>query len=262
MQEVKKGINAVKAKLEYDKDIFEEVSEKDFNTINGWEGLQYNKNTNEFAMYKRAGTTSKEGVVEISLKVKKEAKANRTSFKVIDTTLSEGKEDIIIQNNENTKIELNIIEKQESGNNKPGESNPGESKPEENKPVEDVLPGKLPQTGENYAILFAALVVEILLSVNVIYFGRRVFKSKKQKMIIIIVLATILLIQFIGTVYGAVSYFSQKGELNGDGEVDYTDVNLLVTHLVHIKSLEEGKNEEEAKNVLQNADMNGDKKLQ
>ena len=58
MQEVKKGINAVKAKLEYDKDIFEEVKEIDFKTLNGWEGLQYNKNTNEFTMYKKAGTTT------------------------------------------------------------------------------------------------------------------------------------------------------------------------------------------------------------
>lgn len=282
MQEVKKGINVVKAKLEYDKDIFEEVKEIDFKAVNGWEGLQYNQNTNEFVIYKKAGTTSKEDIVEISMKVKEEVKANITNFKVTDMELSEGKEDIIVQDGNKTELKVDIIEEQEPGDNNSGDNNsgdnnsgdnnsgdnnsgdnkPGDNKPGNNKPQdENTLPGKLPQTGKNYMILFIVLAVEVLLSINAVYFGRKVFKSKKQKMIIIILLASILLIQFVGTVYGAVKYFSQKGELNGDGAVNYADVNLLVSHLVHIKSLEEGKSEEEAEIVLQNADMNNDGKI-
>ena len=279
MQEVKKGVNVVKGKLEYDKDVFEEIKEIDFKTVNGWEGLQYNQKTNEFAMYKRTGVTSNEDIVQISVKVKEEIKANITSFKITNIELSEGKEDIVVQNDKNTELKVDIIEEQEPGgnnpgnnneeNNKPGEDNsennkPGDNNSEENNPgkndtdEDDLLPDKLPQTGQSYMVLFVVLAVEILFSVNVIYFGRKLFKSKKQRRIIVILLATILLIQFVGTVYGAITYFSQKGELNGDGAVNYADVNLLVSHLVHIKSLEEGKSEEEAKVVMQNADMNND----
>ncbi len=273
MQEVKKGINVIKAKLEYDKAVFEEIKEINFKTLNGWEGLQYNQNTNEFAIYKKAGSTVKEDIVEISLKVKEEIKADITSFKVTDITLSEGKEDIIVPDGEKTELKVDIVEEQEPGGNNPGGNNPGGNNSGgnnsggnnsgENTQDEDenLMPGKLPQTGKNYIVLFIALVVEVLLSVNVVYFGRKIFKSKKQKMIIIIVMTTILLIQFIGTVYGAVTYFSQKGELNGDGAVNYADVNLLVSHLVHIKSLEDGKSEEEAEIILQNADMNNDGKI-
>ena len=277
MQEVKKGINAVKAKLEYDKDIFEEVKEIDFKTLNGWEGLQYNKNTNEFTMYKKAGTTSEEDIVEISLKVKKEIKADIANFKVTDIMLSEGKEDIL-QDGEKTNLKINIIEEQEPGDNNPGDNNPGDNNPGDNNPGDNnpgdnnsgnnnssendnLMPDKLPQTGQNYMILFAVLTLEVLLSVNAVYFGKKFFKSKKQKMIIIMILASILLIQFVGTVYGAVTYFSQKGELNGDGAVNYADVNLLVSHLVHIKSLDDGKSKEEAEIILQNADMNNDAKI-
>ncbi len=263
IQEVKKGINVIKAKIEYNKDIFEEVKEVNFKTMNGWEGLQYNQNTNEVAMYKKAGTTSKEDIVQISLKVKKEIKAAKTEFKVTDIVLSEGKEDIIIQDETKTQTKIDVIEEQKPGDNKPGTNKPGDNKPGDNKPSggENLAPGDLPQTGRNYIGLFLLLAVEVVLSVNAVYFGRKLFKSEKQRMTIIIVMATILFIQFVGTVYGAVNYFSQKGELNGDGEVNYADVNLLVSHLVHIKSLEEGKSQEEAKIVLQNADMNNDGKI-
>ena len=69
-QEVKDGINAYQGKLEYDKTIFEEVKEADFKTMNAWEGLQYNPKTSELVVYKKAGTTLEEDIIEVSLKVK------------------------------------------------------------------------------------------------------------------------------------------------------------------------------------------------
>ena len=77
---------------------------------------------------------------------------------------------------------------------------------------------------------------------------------KKQISIMISVIIVIL----IGTVYGVVTAFSQKGELNGDGAINYADVNLLELHLAHIKQLGENKTGEEAKKILENADMNND----
>ena len=42
LNEVKKGINAYKATLVYDKDIFETITQSDFVCQNGWESLKYN----------------------------------------------------------------------------------------------------------------------------------------------------------------------------------------------------------------------------
>ncbi|MCI8273737.1 MAG: hypothetical protein HFJ55_06630 [Clostridia bacterium] len=277
MQEIKHGINAIQAKLEYNKDIFEEVKEINFKPLNGWEGVQYNQSNNEFVIYKKAGTTLKEDVVEISLKVRKNIKANVTNVEVTNMILSEGKEDIEILESDKTVSRIDIIEKQDPGdNNKPGDNKPGDNNPgnnnpggnsQDNKPNnkpnadDNLVQNKLPKTGKSYIGLFFLLVLEIVVSVNAVYFGRKFFKSKKQKMTIIIPLTTILLVQFVGTVYGAVSYFSKKGDLNGDGAVNYADVNLLVSHLIKIKSLEEGKSEEDADIVKQNADINNDGKI-
>ena len=56
-----------------------------------------------------------------------------------------------------------------------------------------------------------------------------------------------LLISF-GVIYA--NNFASKGELNDDGEINYSDVSLLELHLINLKELPEDK--------LENADMNND----
>ena len=58
-QEIKYGINAYQGTFVYDRAIFEEVKEVDFKTMNGWQGLQYNPNTSEFVLYKKANNKRK-----------------------------------------------------------------------------------------------------------------------------------------------------------------------------------------------------------
>lgn len=47
-KEVKKGINAYKGTLEYDKNIFEGIVQSDFVCQNNWESLKFNPKTGEF----------------------------------------------------------------------------------------------------------------------------------------------------------------------------------------------------------------------
>jgi len=86
-------------------------------------------------------------------------------------------------------------------------------------------------------------------------------KSNKTKMYAMILAITLLSTQFIGTTYATVVNFAKKGEINGDGSIDYADVSLLVAHLANIKHLDEGKTEDEALEVLERADMNSDAKI-
>ena len=108
-KEIKEGINAYKAILEYSDEIFEEVGQEKFICQNDWENLKYNKQTKEFVAIKKAGTNTPEDVVTITLKVKEGAKATTTDIKIKDIVTSEGEKDIPI---EETKITINIIEEQ------------------------------------------------------------------------------------------------------------------------------------------------------
>ena len=108
--EIEEGINAYKATLVYDKNIFEEVLEKDFKSQNYWEELKYNKETGEFVAIKKAGSISPEDIVKIDLKAKRELKAGKTEIKITDVVSSEGKADIQINE---AKVEVDIIEEQE-----------------------------------------------------------------------------------------------------------------------------------------------------
>lgn len=72
-------------------------------------------------------------------------------------------------------------------------------------------------------------------------------KFKNKTVIAISIFIAIILISF-GVIYA--NNFASKGELNGDGQINYADVSLLELHLIHLQELPEDK--------LENADMNSD----
>ena len=109
-QHIKNGINAYKATLEYDENIFEEVLEKDFTSKNNWEMLKYNKDTKEFVAIKKVGSKEPEEVASITLKVKEEVEPKTTEVKIKEIVTSDGKKDINI---EDSKAIINIIKEQE-----------------------------------------------------------------------------------------------------------------------------------------------------
>lgn len=110
-QNIKDGINAYKATLEYDETIFEEVLQSNFTCKNNWEMLKYNKDTKEFVAIKKVGSTTPEVVASITLKVKEEVEPKVTEVKTKDIVTSDGKNDINI---DETKVEINIIKEQDT----------------------------------------------------------------------------------------------------------------------------------------------------
>ncbi len=110
-QDIKNGINAYKAILEYDESIFEEVVEKDFICKNNWEMLKYNKETKEFVAIKKVGSKVPEEVASINLKVKEEVEPKQTEVKTKDIVTSDGKRDI---NVDEAKVTINIIKEQDT----------------------------------------------------------------------------------------------------------------------------------------------------
>lgn len=104
-----KGLNAFKAKLDYSSDVFEEVVESDFMTKNDWEGFKYNKATKEFVAYKKAGSKSEESIVEVILTVKDGVEPCKTNVGMTQIITSEGKEDLELND---AVIPIDIIKEQ------------------------------------------------------------------------------------------------------------------------------------------------------
>lgn len=115
-EEIKKGINAYKATLEYDKNIFEEIVQSNFACQDYWEELKYNSSNGQFVAFRKAKAMNQTDVVKITLKVKKGVEATKTIVKVKDITTSEGKGDIKIKD---TSVLLNIIKEQQTIPTKP-----------------------------------------------------------------------------------------------------------------------------------------------
>lgn len=108
---IKKGINAYQATLVYNDKIFEQVFQDSFECLNDWEGLLYNPDNKEFVSYKKVGSLQNEAVAKIKLKVKEDIKATKTTVKIKNIVVSEGKKDINVKEK---SISLNIIDEQTS----------------------------------------------------------------------------------------------------------------------------------------------------
>lgn len=112
-QDIKNGINAYKATLDYDENIFEPVLEESFSCKNSWELLKYNKDTKELVAIKKAGSTVPEEVVDVKLKVKEEVEPKTTDVKMKDIVTSDGKNDLRI---DEANVTIDIIVEQEEPN--------------------------------------------------------------------------------------------------------------------------------------------------
>lgn len=109
-QDIKNGINAYKATLDYDENIFEKPLEQDFTCKNNWELLKYNKDTKEFVAIKKVGSKEPEEVASVTLRTKEEVEPKTTEVKIKDIVTSDGKNDINI---DEAKVTINVIKEQE-----------------------------------------------------------------------------------------------------------------------------------------------------
>lgn len=107
--QITKGINAFKATLEYDDGIFETLTVQDFKTLNNWEELKYNPSTKELVAIKKAGSKQAEDIFQVTLTAKINPKLEKTNIGIKDISTSEGKDDIIL---DNEAVEVNVISEQ------------------------------------------------------------------------------------------------------------------------------------------------------
>ncbi len=292
-QKIEDGLYAYKGQIQYNKDVFYELESKNFKVKNNWTSLQYNKENNEFVVIKKSGVTDPEEFLQIDLKVKNNAKAGNSNIVIKNQTTSEGKEDIEINNLDiNIKViqeEENIPGPDDNNNNDDGNNNDdnnnsgtGDNSGDNNsggsgntgnngnsgstnKPNggQNGNQGSgesstvLPQTGLGISQTIILIVIEVLLVIAIYSFIKYKKLDKKikikNKKIIGMFLIFAVTAQIAGSTYAVVKEIVQKGELNDDGLIDYSDVELVQKHLIGLENLPVDK--------LGNADLNDDKKI-
>lgn len=98
------GINVIQGKLEYDKNIFEKIENKDFEAKNNWSIVYNAENTNsegKFILLNLSeGKKEDEELAELKLKVKENAKSTNTSIKLTEVCTVDGENIVKVENSE------------------------------------------------------------------------------------------------------------------------------------------------------------------
>ena len=100
-----KEIYAYTAKLSYDKEVFEQIKEEDFEEQENWSDITYNANNNKFGLINKSGEAEDENMLKIKLKAKNDAKAGKTEIEINNIEASDGQQDIAI---EGSTVEVEI----------------------------------------------------------------------------------------------------------------------------------------------------------
>lgn len=278
--EIKSGVNALKGTLKYDSAVFELVSQEDFEPMNSWKKLFYNPENGQFVLINSAGSTEDEEVFRMRLRAGQSVPAGEVSVSVEDLSVSEGKEDLIPAGSsltlsavvENPGTDENLPEEEEQDSASPdnggsdvgasdngaadsGTSNSGASDNRASDSTEGSgteAEKSIVRAGDGPDAIYPA--AGVLLG-SVFLIGAVAFWKKKKTLSrragILTGAAACLGTALLAA--GSASAFAGKGELNGDGNIDYTDVELLERHLIGLELL--------AENRQKDADMNSDGSL-
>ena len=272
-----KNINSVKASIEYDNDVWEEVKEEDFILKNDWESLIYNNISKEFIVINKNEKVNDE-ILEIKLKAKKDAKLGITEVVINNISSSDAEEefneekiskeilvtvnDEIINSTSTTQTTKTDITQGNTENKKTDStkdnitSNTTESVKTDdvkNKDIEnktenvieneddEKLPESLPKTGKKY-ILLAMIILTFF--ITIIFF---INKEKYRKIMMIILIGIIVY----NNSYVCATDEIFVGDINQNSVIDDEDLTILQKRLIKLTEISDS----------QFADINKDGKL-
>ncbi len=115
------GINTIESYLEYDKEIFEEVTQSSIQSLNNW-SITYNDEETAYkgkmlAVILQAGVTENQDIGTVTLKVKNGVTYTNTEIKIKNITSNNGSE-LITETNKVIPLEIGTkpVEEPNSGN--------------------------------------------------------------------------------------------------------------------------------------------------
>lgn len=243
--DIEKGICALKGTLVLEPDIFTGVSQEDFETVNSWEKLFYNPDNGQFVLIRRDGSRQAEEVFRLRLTAGEDIPAGEVAVSVQGLSLSEGEEDL---HPGDASLTLSAVAQYPGSEPEDEMEAAGEREPSREMEAADETEteqeGAAPQasdsirTGDPAAALLlpaGALFLSVG-AAGVILWGiwRKRGNGRRR-----ILAGSLVLVSAAALTAGTVYAFAGRGELNGDGQTDYTDVELLERHLIGLETLPE-----------------------
>lgn len=207
--------------LVFDTDHFLTPTEQDFVLHSGWSDLYFNPENGQFVLLHKQGASEGE-VLTVSLTAKDTLTAGEAEVSITGVTVSDGQSEHAPVD---TSVRVDTISPALPS------PDPDPSTPESNV----TLPGTIPSTGDSspgmgvvLVLLLAAIVTAaVLLAVR----HRRMAHAAKLLAWVCIVGSSAVLV--VGGVYAS----GWKGDLDGSGNCDYTDIHLLQKHLIGLEEL-------------------------
>lgn len=207
--------------LVFDTDHFSLPAQEDFVLHGGWSDLYFNPENGQFVLIHRQGSSG-EAVLTVSLTAKDTLTAGQTDISVTGIALSDGKTE---QSPADATVRLDTVSPLLPSPD-PDSSQTGSG---------SAFPEALPATGDTslgtelmLCLLFAAIVTAaVLLAVR----HRKMAHAAKMLAWVCVVGSSAVLV--VAGVYAE----GWKGDLDGSGTCDYTDIHLLQKHLIGLEEL-------------------------
>lgn len=177
------GVDSILATLDYDKDVFEEVTDENFEGKNKWNVNTYSTDSQRFTVSKSSKVKAAGDVLTISLKVKNSISKESTVVTLKNITTSGGgvdmggTGDINVQNTsvtikkqattptEPTKPSTTTNETSTNTIKQPTTTNTVGQINVNNNNKKDTASGKIPQTGENTIGIIAGISIVAIISI-------------------------------------------------------------------------------------------------
>ena len=231
--------------LEYDKEVFENVTNENFNAENSWGNLEYNEKNGKFILTNNKSKGNEE-ILKIKLLCKNDnentdTKIDIKNLKTLNVeknieiiTLDSKQIDIKIKNDKETNKDTENIDKKDDTEDA-DKNNENTNKEEK----DNIFNGMWPFAGKKSSkILILLIIISAIISICLL-----IRYKKINKTFLILLLTFAITNNIYANVIQAASNNTKKGDINLDGKIDKDDIQLLEKHLIELKEISKDKQE-------------------
>ncbi len=235
---------AFTATLSYDKAVFEEIDDTDFEIEEDSLSIVYNSQNNQFGIINQTGEIEEE-LFTIHLKVKKDAMVGDTDITLTNVSSSDGSSKITYE-----KSSVSVLVTRDA---KEGEVPPTSVEKEEEQEEQE----KVIKTFSTKPIMIGLGVIFVLLVGTTIFV---VVKKKEKKKLLAILIGSSIIVAFAFTSLFVLQ--EKKKDVNDDGKQTYDDAKEIMKYLIDIQGTKTDEEKEETPSKdKSDYDINNDGKV-
>ena len=231
--------------LEYDKEVFENVTNENFNAEKSWGNLEYNEKNGKFILTNNKSKGNEE-ILKIKLLCKSDNENTDTKIDIknLKTVNEEQNVEIITLDSKQIDIKIRNDKKTNKDTENTDEKDDTEDADKNNENTnkeekDNIFNGMWPFAGKKSSkILILLIIISAIISICLL-----IRYKKINKTFLILLLTFAITNNIYANVIQAASNNTKKGDINLDGKIDKDDIQLLEKHLIELKEISKDKQE-------------------